>query len=77
VRTWPAVVLVAGVVAVLTGVLVVLRGRAWPGMGRRYERTAGTSGTAPAVLATARPQTDEDRHQAAWKALDRGEDPTE
>jgi hypothetical protein len=51
----------------------VLRGRGWPGMGRRYERT----GTAPAVPARpARPQTDEDRHQAAWKALDRGDDPT-
>jgi uncharacterized membrane protein (TIGR02234 family) len=74
VRAWPAVALVAGVVAVLAGVLVVLRGRAWPGMGRRYERTAAAHAAAPA---TTRPQTDEDRHQAAWKALDRGEDPTE
>ncbi|WP_369133280.1 TIGR02234 family membrane protein [Modestobacter sp. I12A-02662] len=78
VRTWPAVVLVAGVVAVLAGVLVVLRGRAWPGMGRRYERTGAAPGAAPATAAaTTRPQSDEDRHQAAWKALDRGEDPTD
>jgi uncharacterized membrane protein (TIGR02234 family) len=70
---WAALALVAGVLAVAAGLLVVLRGRGWPGMGRRYERT----GTAPAVPARpARPQTDEDRHQAAWKALDRGDDPT-
>ncbi len=77
VRAWPAAALAAGVLAVLAGLLVVLRGRAWPGMGRRYERTAAAPGAAPAAAATTRPQTDEDRHQAAWKALDRGEDPTE
>jgi hypothetical protein len=37
-------------------------------MGRRYER-----GTAPAP---ARPVTDDERRQAAWRALDRGDDPT-
>jgi hypothetical protein len=36
-------------------------------MGRRYERDAG------AALPS---RTDEDRAQAAWQALDRGEDPT-
>jgi uncharacterized membrane protein (TIGR02234 family) len=75
--TWPAVTLVAGLLAVLAGLLVVLRGRHWPGMGRRYERT-GTTTTAAGVQRgrPARPETAEDRHQAAWKALDRGEDPT-
>ena len=74
---WPALTVVAGLVGLLAGVLVVLRGRGWPGMGRRYER-AGQQDTAPArtAAAPARPQTPEDRHQAAWKALDRGEDPT-
>jgi hypothetical protein len=43
-------------------------------MGGRYERT-GTSTTAT-TQAAARPMTDEDRAQAAWRALDRGEDPT-
>ncbi|GAA4750690.1 hypothetical protein GCM10023328_36960 [Modestobacter marinus] len=79
VATWPAVALVAGVLGVLSGALVVLRGRDWPGMGRRYERTGQPAGTtaAPARPARpARPETDEDRHQAAWKALDRGDDPT-
>jgi uncharacterized membrane protein (TIGR02234 family) len=65
---WPVVVAsLAALLAVLAGALVVLRGRGWPGMGRRYERTP----------ATAAPRTDEDRAQLAWKALDRGEDPTD
>ena len=78
VASWPALTLVAGLLGVLAGLLVVLRGRDWPGMGRRYERS-GTPG-APATAAparVARPETDEDRHQAAWKALDRGDDPTD
>ncbi|HEV7726893.1 MAG TPA: Trp biosynthesis-associated membrane protein [Modestobacter sp.] len=91
VATGPVLTLVAGVLAVLAGLLVVLRGRRWPGMGRRYERTggapAGVPAAAPATVAAGggtgaqrprpvRPETPEDRHQAAWKALDRGEDPT-
>jgi uncharacterized membrane protein (TIGR02234 family) len=70
---WPAVVVAAGLLAVATAVLVVLRGRGWPGMGRRYER-AGAPSQAPSDVAAA---TDEERMQAAWRALDRGEDPTE
>jgi uncharacterized membrane protein (TIGR02234 family) len=73
---WAALALVAGVLAVLAGLLVVLRGRSWPGMARRYERTADRSRTAPAATRPRRPESDEDRHQAAWKALDRGDDPT-
>ncbi len=73
--TWPLLAALAGLVAVATGVLTVLRGRTWPGMGRRYERTG--SGTQPAAAAAARPRTDEDRAVDAWKALDRGEDPTD
>jgi uncharacterized membrane protein (TIGR02234 family) len=69
---WPALAVVAGVLGVAAGLLVVVRGRSWPGMGRRYERPgAGPSGASPAVR-----QTDEDRAEAAWRALDRGEDPT-
>jgi len=64
---WPVLALLAGLLGVAAGVATVLRGRAWPGMGRRYERDAG--GVLPA-------RTDEDRAQAAWQALDRGEDPT-
>jgi uncharacterized membrane protein (TIGR02234 family) len=73
---WAALALVAGVLGVLAGLLVVLRGRAWPGMGRRYERTGTAGQPVSAPARAARPETDEDRHQAAWKALDRGDDPT-
>ena len=66
---WPVLAVVAGLLGVAVGLLVVLRGRSWPGMGRRYERPGSPA-------APARPQTDEDRAQAAWRALDRGEDPT-
>jgi uncharacterized membrane protein (TIGR02234 family) len=66
---WPVLAVVAGVLGVAAGLVVVLRGRAWPAMGRRYERT-------PEQAAPTRQDTDEDRAQAAWKALDRGEDPT-
>jgi uncharacterized membrane protein (TIGR02234 family) len=68
---WPALVLVAGLLAVAAGLLTVLRGSSWPGMGRRYERPASA---APAPV---RRRTDEDRALDAWRALDRGEDPTE
>jgi uncharacterized membrane protein (TIGR02234 family) len=69
---WPVLAVVAGVLGVAAGLLAALRGRTWPAMGRRYERGATASG--PAVAR--RPETDEDRAQAAWKALDRGDDPT-
>jgi uncharacterized membrane protein (TIGR02234 family) len=68
---WPVLALLAGLLAVAAGLLAVLRGRTWPAMGRRYERAAAT---APAP---ARRQSDEDRALDAWRALDRGEDPTE
>ena len=78
---------VAGVLGAATGLLVVLRGRSWPGMGRRYERGTGAPAPGapapdtlapdtPAAATPVRTETDEDRAQSAWKALDRGEDPT-
>jgi uncharacterized membrane protein (TIGR02234 family) len=70
---WPVLTFLAGVLGVGAGLLAVLRGGTWPAMGRRYERT----GAATPVHGARRPQTDEDRAQAAWKALDRGEDPTD
>ena len=69
---WPVLAVVAGLLGVGAGLLAVLRGPTWPAMGRRYERGATASGPA----GTRRPETDEDRAQAAWKALDRGDDPT-
>jgi uncharacterized membrane protein (TIGR02234 family) len=66
-HSWPVLALLAGLLGAAAGLVAVVRGRGWPGMGRRYERDAG------AVLPV---RTDEDRAQAAWQALDRGEDPT-
>lgn len=77
--TWPVLALVAGAVGVATGGFVVLRGRSWPGMGRRYERPGAAPADPAASRATAAPPratTDEDLAVEAWKALDRGEDPT-
>jgi len=71
---WPVLALVAGLLAAAAGLLTVVRGRTWPGMGRRYERAAAA---APTVPGPARRRTDEDRALDAWRALDRGEDPTE
>ncbi len=72
---WPVLAAVAGVLGCTAGVLVVLRGRTWPGLGRRYERTPNAG--EPARRRPARPESAEDRHQAAWKALDSGADPTD
>jgi uncharacterized membrane protein (TIGR02234 family) len=79
---WPVLAVLAGVLGVAAGLLTVLRGRRWPGMGRRYERPAGgpqpADGGAPAARGGAvAAASDEDRAVAAWRALDRGEDPTE
>jgi uncharacterized membrane protein (TIGR02234 family) len=71
---WPVLALVAGLLGVGAGLLAVLRGRTWPAMGRRYERAGAATSAATAAR---RPETDEDRAQAAWKALDRGDDPTQ
>lgn len=66
---WPLLAVGAGLLGVAAGLVVVLRGRAWPDPGRRYER-------APEQAVPDRPHSDDDRAQAAWQALDRGEDPT-
>jgi uncharacterized membrane protein (TIGR02234 family) len=69
---WPVLTVVAGALALAAGVLTMLRGAGWTGMGRRYER-------APAAAAATTPAADrsrEDRALDAWRALDRGEDPT-
>jgi uncharacterized membrane protein (TIGR02234 family) len=67
---WPVLAVAAGALGIAAGILALLRGRGWPAMGRRYERPGAE------VPVARRPQTDEDRAQAAWKALDRGDDPT-
>ena len=65
----PILAMVGGVLVGAAGVAVALSGPAWPGMRSRYDR-AGT----PSVRDHRSPPGDADRD--AWKALDRGEDPT-
>jgi uncharacterized membrane protein (TIGR02234 family) len=69
---WPVAAVVAGVLGIGAGAVTAVRGRRWPAMGRRYER----SGDAGAGTAAAPAATDEQRASQAWTALDRGEDPT-
>jgi hypothetical protein len=59
--SWPLLCLLGGTVVAAAGAVAVVRGRGWPALGARYERSA--KGPVPAG-----PQI--------WDALDRGEDPT-
>ncbi|MFG2140612.1 TIGR02234 family membrane protein [Streptomyces sp. NPDC048650] len=69
---WPWVTAVGGLLLLAAGLLALVRGRHWPAMSGRYERTPGGARgprRAPAL-------TDPDRPEEIWKSLDRGEDPT-
>ncbi|MFI9272402.1 TIGR02234 family membrane protein [Kitasatospora sp. NPDC052896] len=67
---WPWVAAVGGVLLAAAGLVTVVCGRAWPGMGARYD--APTTGPARPAAAAGLRETPAD----LWKALDRGEDPT-
>jgi uncharacterized membrane protein (TIGR02234 family) len=60
---WWIIACVGGLAVMVTGALTLLRGRSWPALGRKYERSGQT--TAPPSSAT-----------EMWDALNRGEDPT-
>lgn len=70
---WPVAVVVAGALGIAAGLLTAVRGRRWPAMGRRYERSGDPGSDARPAPAP----TDEQQATAAWAALDRGEDPTD
>jgi hypothetical protein len=58
---WPLLCLFGGIVVAAAGAVSVVRGRGWPALGARYERSAnGPVPTGPQL----------------WDALDRGDDPT-
>lgn len=63
---WWAVGLVGGLGLLASGGLILVRGRTWPGLNRRYERTATAQSGAAGPISSL----------TAWDALDRGEDPT-
>lgn len=64
---WWALGLIGGLALTAVGGLIVVRGRTWPGLSQRYERSvAAKSGQDAAPISTL----------SAWDALDRGEDPT-
>ncbi len=64
---WWVLGLTGAIGLVVVGGLVVARGRTWPGLSQRFERSAGPKAgqDAPPISAL-----------SAWDALDRGEDPT-
>ncbi|MFC1412354.1 TIGR02234 family membrane protein [Streptacidiphilus sp. N1-12] len=65
---WPWTAALGGLLLLLAGLLVLARGRDWPGMSSRYEAPGATRRRAEAPA----PEAPAD----LWKALDRGEDPT-
>ncbi|MDT9681497.1 TIGR02234 family membrane protein [Streptomyces sp. TRM76323] len=68
---WPYVTAVAALLILAAGLIALRYGRTWPAMSGRYERDG-----APRARG-ARRAGDPDRPEDLWKALDRGEDPTD
>ncbi len=69
---WPVLAAGGGVLVLLGGGLIAVRGADWVALGRRYD--------APTAAASAPVPAEEDERArsdlALWKSLDRGEDPT-
>jgi len=70
VSAWPVVTGIAFTVAAVLGLVVVLFGRQWPRMGKRYDRPSASPSSAAADL----PSEADDAE--LWRALDDGRDPT-
>jgi uncharacterized membrane protein (TIGR02234 family) len=68
---WPLVSVAGGVLLLVAGLLALRYGQRWPAMSSRYDRGDGR-----ARVRTPAP-VDPDRAEDLWKALDRGEDPTQ
>ena len=67
---WPYVTVAGGLLILLAGLLALRYGKRWPAMSGRYERDGTPRPRKAAVV-------DPDRPEDLWKALDRGEDPTQ
>ncbi|MDX3230891.1 TIGR02234 family membrane protein [Streptomyces sp. ME19-01-6] len=79
---WPWIAMAGGLLLLLAGVLALGYGRHWPAMSGRYERAGGGSGESRGAARARRGGSaggagDPERPEELWKALDRGEDPTE
>ena len=72
---WPWVGALGGVLLLLGGLLVLARGRDWPGMSSRYDAPGKATGR-PRGAAAKRATPDQETPADLWKAMDRGEDPT-
>ncbi|MEU9999461.1 TIGR02234 family membrane protein [Streptomyces sp. NPDC050848] len=69
---WPYVTAGGALLILIAGLLALRYGTSWPAMGGRYERAAAPRAGRPAPRTAAT-----DRPEDLWKALDRGEDPTD
>lgn len=69
---WPYAASAAALLIVAAGLLALRYGSRWPAMSGRYERDGG-----PRARSAGRSAPDPDRPEDLWKALDRGEDPTD
>ena len=69
--SWPALSVLAGVLVLLAGALVVWRGGTWRGLGGRYAAPTPSGSAVDADVERTRADL------SLWRALDRGEDPTE
>ncbi|OII63998.1 hypothetical protein BJP40_22225 [Streptomyces sp. CC53] len=69
---WPTVAGAAALLLLAAGLIALRHGSAWPTMSGRYERDGG-----PRTRAARRPAEESERPEELWKALDRGEDPTD
>jgi uncharacterized membrane protein (TIGR02234 family) len=70
VSAWPVVAGAAFAVAAVLGLVIVLFGRQWPRMSKRYDRTSGE----PSPVTPDIPADADDAE--LWRALDDGRDPT-
>ncbi|WP_175409119.1 TIGR02234 family membrane protein [Streptomyces sp. TRM64462] len=69
---WPYITAAAALLILAAGLLALRYGRTWPAMSGRYERDTG-----PRARSARRTAGDPERPEELWKALDRGEDPTD
>ncbi len=68
---WPLVAVAGGLLMFAAGLLALRYGPRWPAMSSRYDRGGGPARTRTPA------RVDPDRSEDLWKALDRGEDPTQ